>query len=146
MNIFVERDLDSPSLLRIDDVREIDVVEREQGHMGDDLVATTEKVYEVRANFDSVDGYDNSWRLVHYKSREAADTYHRFIGMTISRSAMRQESGVIVPRLDEEDALVLCKKFAGYDTEAKERAEREAAREEAQADAKPDEFTNAPHI
>ena len=53
---------------------------------------------------------------------------------------------MIVPRLDEEDALVLCKKFAGYDTEAKERAEREAAREEAQADAKPDEFTDAPHI
>ena len=127
MNIFVERDLDSPSLLRIDDVREIDVVEREQGHMGDDRVATTEKVYEVRANFDSADGYDNSWRIVHYKSREAAETYHRFIGMTISRSAMRQESGVIIPRIDEEDALVLCRKFAGYDADFEKRKERDAA-------------------
>lgn len=144
MNIFVERDLSSPSLLNISDAREIDVVEREEGVFSPNGIETTTKVFEVRAKFDSADGDDNEWRLAHYKTREAAETYHRYVMMTIARSGVRQESGVIVAQISEEDALVLSKKFAGFDAEAEARAAREAAREA--EDVKSDEFADAPSI
>ena len=144
MNIFVERDLSAPSLLRVDDVREIDVVEKRESEFDDDGVETFNTIYEVRAIFDSADGYDNSWRLVHYKSREAADAYHRYLLMTIARSGMRQESGVIVAYVEEEDALVLGKKFAKLDADSKERMRQEAEREA--EGVKSDEFADAPSI
>ena len=122
MLILIERDLKSASLLRIDDVREIDVVIRKDG---DDTV------YEVRANFDSTDGYENDWRLVHYKTRESAEAYHRFIGMTIARASMKRETACIVPHLTEEKVLKLAKRFAEYDEEDEARQQVAEEMEEA---------------
>lgn len=131
MNIFVERDLNTPSLLNIADAREIDVAVKTDHKCLVDGVAQTVTVYEVRANFDSADGYENSWRLVQYQTREAAEAYHRYLGMTIARSGLRQESGVIIPRLGEEDALVLSRKFEKMDADSDERFRREAEAESA---------------
>ena len=144
MLVWIETDLKAKTFVNITDVREIEVAATKDivELKGADPVEET--VYEIRAHFEGKDGYTNPYRIAQYKSCEAAETYHRFMGMTISRSGLKHETGVIVPHICEEDALVLSKKFAGFDADLEERSQRESVRDA--EGVKSDEFADAPHV
>ena len=77
----------------------------------------TRDVYDVKVEFQAEQGVLDEARIARYDSAAAANTYKRFIGMTMTRAGMKRETSCIIPAVTEENLIELEKRFASYDAE-----------------------------
>ena len=106
MVILIERDLAMPSLLSLEGMRELEVVEKVYVKY-EDGVRVDEKSYEVRAHFDSVDDEENHHRLAAYSERKYAEMFYEQIWQCIARAGHKGWTAVVIGKLTAEKACEL---------------------------------------